>query len=415
MRTKKRSRGAQSIVRGKKILLGVTGGIAAYKSCYLVRELVRMDASVKVIMTDSAAKFVAPLTFSTLSKNPVATDLWSSNQSTSSEIGTRHIDLANWADIMVVAPASAQTLAKIASGISDNLLTIAALACTRPILLAPTMDADMYLNDVTQENISRLKERGFFVVPPEKGEHASGLEGPGRLPEVDVIVESIERVMRNAHQDLKGRRFLVTAGPTYEAIDPVRFIGNRSSGKMGFAIANAAARRGATVTLITGPVSLETPKNVRRVDVESAAEMYRAVITHAKKANAVVMAAAVADYKPENPALRKIKKQSDGKSPELRLVTTPDILEILGRSKKGRILVGFALETDNEVANAREKLRKKNLDIVVLNSLKQNRKVFGSDMNRVTFIERSGKTESLPPMPKFEVANSVLDRIKELF
>jgi len=414
MRKKKRNSVARHVVRGRKILLGVTGGIAAYKACYLVRELVRAGASVKVIMTDSATRFVTPLTFSTLSNNPVATDLWASNQATGSDIGTRHIDLANWADLMAVAPASAQTLAKIASGISDNLLTIAALACTRPIVLAPTMDADMYLNDITQENISRLKERGFFVVPPGKGEHASGLEGPGRLPEVEVIVQAIEGVLRNTHRDLKGKRIVVTAGPTYEAIDPVRFIGNRSSGKMGFAIANAAALRGASVTLVTGPVSLETPKNVRRIDVESANEMYRAVIPRAKKADAVVMAAAVADYKPEKTARRKIKKEKGGRTPELRLITTPDILETLGKAKNGRILVGFALETDNELSNAREKLRRKNLDVVVLNSLKENRKVFGSDMNHVTVIDRSGKAEALNTMPKFDVANAILDRMKEM-
>ncbi len=402
------------MLRGKHIVLGVTGGIAAYKACYLLRELVHAGAEVKVIMTDAATKFVAPLTFSTLSNNPVATDLWASNQSTSSEIGTRHIDFANWADMLLIAPASAQTIAKLANGLSDNLLTITALACTRPILLAPTMDADMYLSSVTQENIARLKERGYFIIPTEKGEHASGLQGPGRLPEIAAIIDFVERIARKSHHDFRKKRILVTAGPTYEAIDPVRFISNRSSGKMGFAIANAAALRGATVTLVTGPVSLETPKNVARIDVESAQEMFKAVNDHGKKADAIIMAAAVADYAPENPARQKIKKRAGSGTPNLRLITTPDILETLGKRKNGKLLVGFALETDNGLANAREKLKRKNLDLIVLNTLKQRKSVFGSDSNVVTIIDRKGKAEQFPEMPKFDVANTILDRIKDL-
>ena len=402
------------MLRGKHILLGVTGGIAAYKSCYLVRELVKAGAEVKVIMTDAATKFVAPLTFSTLSKNPVAVDLWSSDQSTTSTIGTRHIDLANWADLMVIAPTSAHTIAKVTNGMADNLLTIATLACTHPVVLVPTMDADMFLSDITQKNMARLKERGFFVVPSAQGEHASGLKGPGRLPEIEDIVAFVKGVLEKSYQDLRKKKVVVTAGPTYEAIDPVRFIGNRSSGKMGFALANAAALRGATVTLIAGPVALDTPKSIKRMNVESALQMYNAVVAEAKKADIVIMAAAVADYMPEQAARRKIKKEADGKAPDLKLITTPDILEFLGTKKSGRVLVGFALETEDGLKNANAKLRKKNLDLIVLNSLDSEKSVFGADTNQVTLIDRSGEVKKLPEMYKFDVANEILNRIKDL-
>ena len=401
------------MVRGKHILVGVTGGIAAYKSCYLVRELVKAGADVKVIMTDAATKFVTPLTFSTLSKNPVAVDLWSTDQSTNSAVGTRHIDLANWADLMVIAPASAHTIAKITNGMADNLLTIATLACTRPVVLVPTMDADMFLSEITQKNIAHLRERGFFAVPTEQGEHASGLQGPGRLPEIDRIVAFVNGVFDKSFQDLRKKRIVVTAGPTYEAIDPVRFIGNRSSGKMGFAIASAAALRGASVTLITGPVVLDTPKNVKRVNVESALEMHKAVVDHARKTDAVVMAAAVADYMPEHAAQRKLKK-SGGMAPDLKLITTPDILESLGKKKGKVLLVGFALETEDGLRNAREKLTKKNLDLIVLNSLEKKKSVFGADTNEVTIIDRKGALEKLPELTKFDIANAILDRMKNL-
>lgn len=402
------------MLRGKHILVGITGGIAAYKVCYLVRELVKGGADVKVAMTEAATKFVTPLTFSALSGHDVVSDLWTSNQSTTSEIGTRHIDLANWCDLFVIAPASANTIAKIAWGQSDNLLTVLALATTRPLVLAPAMDADMFINPVTQKNLATLKERGCFVIPSAEGEHASGLKGPGRFPDIDPIVRFIEDVLNKVTQDLKGKKILVTAGPTYEAIDPVRFVGNRSSGKMGFAIANAAALRGATVTLVAGPVHLETPRNVKRVDVESAKHMHDAVMEHAKKANAVIMAAAVADYTPVSPAKQKIKKQSKQETLELSLAPTPDILASLGEKKKGTTLVGFALETENGLANAKEKLKKKNLDLIVLNSLADEGAGFESDTNIVTIIDTKGKSEKLPKLPKFDVANEILDRVKKL-
>ena len=402
------------MLRGKHILVGVTGGIAAYKVCYLVRELKKAGADVKVVMTEAATKFVAPLTFSALSGHEVASNLWTRNQSTSSAVGTQHIDLATWADVFVIAPASANTIAKLTYGLSDNLLTIIALASTGPIVLAPTMDADMYINPVTQQNVARLKERGYFVVPPEEGEHASGLKGPGRLPAVELILEEIDRVLEKSHQDLKGNKILVTAGPTHEVIDPVRFISNRSSGKMGFALANAAALRGATVTLVTGPVHLETPRSVTRIDVESADNMQREVLKRARKADAVIMAAAVADYTPQAPARNKIKKESEARSLTLALKETPDILESLGQRKsKGQVLVGFALETGDELRGAREKLKSKNLDFIVLNSLADKGAGFGTDTNVVTIIDKKGKAEKLPLMSKFDVANEILSRLKK--
>ncbi len=402
------------MLRGKHILLGVTGGIAAYKSCYLVRELGRTGAEVKVVMTDAATKFITPLTFSALSGHDVELDLWSTNQSTNTNIGTRHINLANWADLFVVAPASATTIAKLTHGLADNLLTIVALATKNPIALAPTMDADMYVNPITLQNLTLLRERGFFVIPPEEGEHASGLKGPGRLPEVEQIIRFLDGILEHHHLDLKKKKILVTAGPTHEAIDPVRYIGNRSSGKMGFALANAAALRGADVTLVTGPVHLETPRSVKRVDVESAQEMYNEVLRHAKSADAVIMAAAVADFTPEKKAQQKIKKKNGAEGVELRLTHTKDILQSLGVGKKGAVLVGFALETNDELKNAKEKLMKKNLDLIVLNSLKDKGAGFGSDTNVVTIIEKSGKTEKLGKLLKFDVANAVLDRVKKL-
>lgn len=399
-------------LRKKHILLGITGGIAAYKSAYLVRELVKAGAEVRVVMTDAATKFVQPLTFSTLSNNPVAVDLWDENQTTRDVIGTKHVHLANWADAMLVAPASANTIAKFVEGAADNLLTVLALACTKPILLSPTMDADMMRNETTRANIAKLRERGFHIIPSEEGEHASGLKGPGRLPEVEVILGYVERTLANAQQDLKKKTILVTAGPTYEAIDPVRYIGNRSSGKMGYAIANAAVQRGAAVILISGPTHLETPRHVQRVNVESAEDMHVAVLTHVKRADAIVMSAAVADFTPQQAATRKIKKDRRGDVPEIKFKRTPDILESVAKLKTVR--VGFALETDNEFANAKQKLRQKNLDLIVLNSMREHKKVFGSDENIVTLIGKKGKPQKLPRMSKFDVAEKILDRVREL-
>jgi phosphopantothenoylcysteine decarboxylase/phosphopantothenate--cysteine ligase len=401
-------------MRGKHVLVGVTGGIAAYKVGYLIRELIKSGADLKVMMTEAGTRFATPLTFSVLSKNPVFTDLWSSNQSSESNISTQHIDLANWADVLVIAPASANTIAKLTYGISDNLLTVVSLATARPIVLAPTMDTEMYLNAITQKNLTILKERGYFIIPPAEGELASGLSGPGRLPEIKILIETIEKVLGHSTQDLKKKRILITAGPTFEAIDPVRFVGNRSSGKMGFAIASAAAQRGAEVTLITGPVVRETPRNVKRIDVESAQEMLTAVLAHTKKTDAVIMSAAVADFTPIHPAKHKIKKQSGSETLELTLKATPDILAILGKRKRKMMLVGFALETKDGLTGAKDKLRKKNLDLIVLNSFSEQNRVFGSDVNTVTMIDHLGNVQRLPKLSKFDVANKILDKIKTL-
>jgi phosphopantothenoylcysteine decarboxylase/phosphopantothenate--cysteine ligase len=402
------------MLKGKNIVLGVTGGIAAYKSCYLVRELKKAGAAVKVVMTDAATKFVSPLTFSTLSENEVAVDLWNRDQSTSSEIGTRHIDLAQWANLLLIAPASAHTAAKLTYGLADNLLTVIALAARCPLVLAPTMDADMFLNDTTQRNLAVLRERGVFVIPPAEGEHASGLVGPGRLPEIEVIVRFVDDVLERTYEDFRSVSVLVTAGPTFEPIDPVRYIGNRSSGKMGFSLARAAAQRGATVTLVTGPVHLETPRHVRRVNVETAQQMHNAVVKEAPSVDVVVMAAAVADYAPAEPALAKIKKEA-GKLEAIRLTNTIDILKSLGeKKKKGTTLVGFALETENELDNARSKLQVKNADMIVLNSLNDEGAGFESETNVVTILTRDGKKERLPRQPKLDVANAILDRVRAM-
>jgi len=399
-------------MRGKKILLGISGGIAAYKSAYLARELVRAGAEVRVIMTEAATEFVAPLTFSALTRFPVGVDLWTKDQSTDSTVGTRHIHLATWCDLMIIAPASANTLAKLANGLSDNLLTVLALACRRPLVLAPTMDADMFLNEVTQRHLGILRQRGHVIIPPAIGEHASGLTGPGRLPEVEVLMDHVRKVLDGSIEDLRKVRVLITAGPTFEPIDPVRFIGNRSSGKMGFAIAAAAARRGADVTLIAGPVHLETPRTVARVDVETTEEMRSAVRTAAKKQDVIIMAAAVADYAPARPADRKLKKLGRADLHAIQLVTTPDILAETGKTRrKGTILVGFALETEDALAHGREKLANKNLDLIVVNAYTPENRVFGSDRNTVTFVDKTGRAEELPSMEKIDVAHRLLDRI----
>jgi phosphopantothenoylcysteine decarboxylase/phosphopantothenate--cysteine ligase len=316
---------------------------------------------------------------------------------------------------MLIAPATANMIAKVARGIADDVVSSTVLALRCPLLVAPAMDMDMYLNEATQENLTLLREHGCHVLLPVEGELASGLVGPGRLPEPDAIVAFVESIVKKIPRDLQGRKILVTAGPTHEPIDPVRFIGNRSSGKMGFAIANAAAQRGASVTLISGPVALGTPKNVSRIDVETAEQMREAVMIQAKKCDAVIMSAAVADYTPKKPAANKIKKDESPRSGlTLELKPTSDILRDLGSKKNGAILVGFALETQNELANAKEKLRKKNLDLIVLNSTRDEGSAFGAETNVVTLIGKNGKVEKLSKMPKFDVATEILNRLVKL-
>jgi phosphopantothenoylcysteine decarboxylase/phosphopantothenate--cysteine ligase len=403
------------MVKGKKILIGVTGGIAAYKMCFVVRELRKAGTEVRVVMTESAKEFVSPLTFSTLSGNEVIVGAFPESNAAVVRGSTWHIELSLWADLMLVAPATANTIAKIAHGFADNAVTTLVLSLRCPLAVAPAMDADMWANAATQENVERLKELGCFVLPPDEGELASGLVGPGRLPEVETIVKFVEEILKNTHRNLQGKKILVTAGPTQEPIDAVRFISNRSSGKMGFAIANVAALRGADVTLVSGPVSLQTPRNVTRVDVETAGEMLKAVQHHFSRQDAVIMAAAVADFAPRQPLKQKMKKENmQERGLTLALERTEDILESLGGKKNGKILVGFALETHDDVQNAREKLKRKHLDLVVLNNPLVEGAGFEADTNVVSIIDKSGSIKKLPKLSKFDVANAILDRVAEI-
>lgn len=394
----------------KNIALGITGGISVYKMCTVVRLLKKAGANVRVMMSQSATEFVTPLTFSTLSQEEVIVSLWPENKRSSTNLGVKHIDIGLWADVMLVAPATANTIAHIAHGYAEDVISSTILALRCPLAIAPAMDLDMWENQATQENLSILRSRGYFILPPESGELASGLVGVGRLAEPETIVDFINGIIEKTPRDLKKKKILVTAGPTHEPIDPVRFIGNRSSGKMGFALANAAALRGAEVTLISGPVSLSTPKNVKRIDIETAEQMYNAVLAHAKKNDVVIMSAAVADYAPATSSKEKIKKETAAMNIALR--STPDILRTLGEKKsKKQILVGFALETENELTNAQQKLQKKNLDLIVLNSTKDKGATFGTDTNIVTLIDKQGSVKKLPKMSKFDVAVEILNTV----
>jgi len=402
------------MVKGKHILLGVTGGIAAYKAAPLIREFVKAGAEVQVIMTRSATQFITPLTLSTLSKRAVIIEMFPPSPDQPAEQWTKHIELGLWADVMMIAPASANTIAKLACGLADNFLTTLALALRCPLMLAPSMDVDMYLNEVTQRNLEILKETGCHIVDPESGELASGLEGPGRLPEAPALLAAVEVVLARLHQDLRGKRVLVTAGPTQEPIDPVRYVGNRSSGKMGFAIANAAAQRGAEVTLISGPVSLRTPRNTRRIDVRTAAEMEVEVLKAFGTADLLVMAAAVADFAPVKPSQSKIKRDASDTDLTISLQRNPDILKEASAQRSHQVVVGFALETENGIANAKRKLAAKKLDAIVLNNPLDDGAGFGSDTNIVSVITADGSVDRLPKMSKFDVANELLDRVKPL-
>ncbi|MGA9117200.1 MAG: bifunctional phosphopantothenoylcysteine decarboxylase/phosphopantothenate--cysteine ligase CoaBC [Bacteroidota bacterium] len=396
------------MLHGKHILLGVTGGIAAYKTAWLVRELVGRGAEVQPVMTRNAAQFVTPLTLSTLARRETLLEMFPS----SSGSWTRHIELGLWADLMLIAPATANTLARIAHGIADDLLSTLVLALRCPLALAPSMDADMYRNAATQQNIADLRESGCFVLDPEEGELASGLSGPGRLPQVERLVEFCSAILAGAHRDLAGRRVLVSAGPTREPIDPVRFIGNRSSGRMGFCVAAAASHRGAEVTLVSGPVSLRTPRGVRRVDVQTAAEMQAALEAEFPQTDLLVMAAAVADFGPASPASSKIKREVG--IPVLTLRENPDILRELGARKTRQVMVGFALETENGLENARRKLAAKGADLMVLNNPLEEGAGFDISTNVITIIPASGPEERLGRMSKYDAAQRILDRAAPL-
>ncbi len=397
------------MLKGKKILLGVTGGIAAYKSVYLLRELKKQGAEVKVVMTPMAKEFVGKLTFATLSGYPVEEEFF--DRQTGQWFS--HVELGLWADVFLIAPATANTIAKMAHGLADNLLLTTYLSARCPVIIAPAMDVDMYNHAATQQNLSVLKQRGNIVLEPNEGELASGLVGRGRMQEPEQIVEFLERFFAKS-QSLKGLKALVTAGPTYELIDPVRFIGNFSSGKMGYAIAEELAMRGAKVFLISGPTHLSIAHpNIELIKVVSAREMHRKALDIFPSVKIAVLAAAVADYRPAEVASQKIKKSGD--ELVIRLVKNPDIARDLGKLKStGQILVGFALETDNELQNAVEKLKSKNFDFIVLNSLKDEGAGFGTDTNKVKFIFSNGQIKDFPLKTKKYVAKDIIDQIQDL-
>jgi phosphopantothenoylcysteine decarboxylase/phosphopantothenate--cysteine ligase len=393
--------------QGKKILMGVTGCIAAYKSAFLIRDLVKRGASVKVIMTPAATEFITPLTLSSLSRNEVVVNIFPKSKNESTSLNTWHIDYALWADLMIIAPATVNTVAKIAKGYADNALTtlVAALRC--PLIIAPAADVDMYDNKINQMNLQTLREVGHFIVDAEEGELASGLKGMGRLAENYKIIDAAELVLSGYKKDLTGKKVLVTAGPTYEDIDPVRFISNRSSGKMGFEIAKAAYLRGAEVTLVSGPTKETAYPEINCLKVRSAKEMRSEVEKNLKNCDILIMAAAVADYRPEKTATKKIKKEEKLNSIKVR--ETDDILSLL--RKEGKVVVGFALETDNELKNAKKKLGTKKLDMIVLNSLKDKNSGFEFGTNKITILHKKGGKLNFPLKSKFQSANDILTQI----
>ncbi|MBQ5690539.1 MAG: bifunctional phosphopantothenoylcysteine decarboxylase/phosphopantothenate--cysteine ligase CoaBC, partial [Alistipes sp.] len=391
---------------GKHILLGITGSIAAYKAAMLCRLLRVAGAEVKVVMTPTAKEFITPVTMATLSKNPIAVEFYNPENGD----WHSHIAMGEWADCYLIAPATANTLAKMAYGIADNLLLTTYLSARCQTVVAPAMDCDMFGHIATQENLAKLRERGVVILESPEGELASGLTGKGRMMEPEQIVEAIDRLL-SMEQTLAGKRVMVTAGATIEAIDPVRYISNHSTGKMGYAIADALAKRGAEVVLVSGKSALATPQGVRRVDVGSAEEMYEASVKEFESVDCAVMCAAVADYTPVEVSASKIKKSDESFTIELR--KTKDIARELGKVKGSRKIVGFALETDNEQLNAEKKLEEKNLDMIVLNSLRDEGAGFGHDTNKVTFIDATQR-EELPLLAKSEVAERIADRIEKL-
>lgn len=396
-----------SVFAGKNIVVGVTGSIAAFKVATWVSDLAKEEALVHVVMSRAAEKFIAPLTFGALSANPVHTEMFSADQHHS----MAHIDLGSEADIVLIAPASANTIAKLAGGFADNLLTTTVLATNAPVLVYPAMNSKMFSNRATQRNIRKLKEMGFTVVDPASGMMACKETGQGRLPEWPVAKEHIAKAL--SKQDLKGQRFLVTAGPTRESIDPARYLSNRSSGKMGYALARCAWRRGAHVTLVSGPTSLSVPTGVEYVQVHSALEMYDAVLSHAEVSQVVIKAAAVADYRPETQSRQKVKK--DKIELTLALTQNPDILFELGKiKKKGQLLVGFAAESENLQEEGRKKLTKKNLDLIAINDISKSNSGFETDTNRVLLLDAGGENQ-LPLTSKDATANLIVDKIVSLF
>lgn len=400
------------MLKGKKIVLGITGSIAAYKSCLIIRELIKAGAEVQVVITPAGKEFITPITLSALTQKPVISDFFSQRDGT----WHSHVALGLWADAMLIAPCTASTLGKMANGIADNMLITTYLSMKAPVFIAPAMDLDMYQHPTTQQNMERLKSFGNHLIEPASGFLASGLEGKGRMEEPERIVDFVDNVLSRKEEErceMSGKRILITAGPTYEKIDPVRFIGNYSSGKMGFALAEECADRGAEVTLIAGPVALRTTHpNIRRIDVESCEDMYQAATQAFPQQDAAILCAAVADFRPEHATDQKIKRGKDDLV--IRLKPTYDIAAELGHMKsEHQVLVGFALETNNEEANAQRKLEKKNLDFIVLNSLQNKGTCFQSDENQISIISRDGQ-QDYERKPKQDVASDIVDKLATL-
>lgn len=393
--------------------MGVCGGIAAYKVCGLVRELKKLNSEVRVIMTPASTQFVSPLTFSTLSENEVLVNMFPADTSANTNYSVSHIKLALWADLILVAPATANTIAKITHGFADNLLTSLILATRCPVALCPSMDVDMYENPATQNNLNILRDRGFFIIEPDAGFLASGLTGKGRLPETETIVKNISEILIDKKKDLTGKNVLITAGPTREFIDPVRYISNRSSGKMGYDLAKAFKERGALVTLVSGPVNIRPQKEIKLIPVNTSAEMFEAVKTNYRQKDIIVMAAAVSDFTIRNYSSIKIKKSEAGLNLELK--ETDDILAWLGNNKdKGSLLIGFALETNNEIENAKTKLKSKHADMIVLNNPLVEGAGFETDTNIITIIDKKGIIANHPKMSKYETAHKIIDHALSL-
>ena len=399
------------MLAGKKIVLGITGSIAAYKACLIIRGLVKAGAEVQVVITPAGKEFVTPITLSTLTRKPVVSEFFSGRDGT----WNSHVDLGLWADAMLIAPCTASTLGKMANGIADNMLVTTYLSMKAPVFVAPAMDLDMYKHPSTQKNLETIKGYGNIIIEPGSGFLASGLEGKGRMEEPENIVKALDEYFESTEdQSLVGKKILITAGPTYEKIDPVRFIGNYSSGKMGFALAEECARRGAEVTLIAGPVSLTTSTcGINRIDVESCQEMYDAATEYFSNADAAILCAAVADFRPATIADKKIKREHDALT--ITLQPTHDIAAQLGKMKRdGQRIVAFALETNNEEQNAEKKLHKKNADFIVLNSTRNPGTTFQSDDNQITIISDK-EQRSFPKKPKTEVAKDIVDELEKLF
>ena len=402
------------MLKGKKIVLGITGSIAAYKACLIIRGLIKAGAEVQVVITPAGKEFITPITLSALTHKPVISEFFAQRDGT----WNSHVDLGLWADAMLIAPCTASTLGKMANGIADNMLITTYLSMKAPVFIAPAMDLDMYQHPTTQQNMERLKSFGNYIIEPASGFLASGLEGKGRMEEPEKIVDFLIKKFKNVKikgGSLEGKRVLITAGPTYEKIDPVRFIGNYSSGKMGFALAEECARRGAEVTVIAGPVNSQiscqlSTVNCHLIHVESCDEMYRAATEAFPQMDAAILCAAVADYRPEHVAEQKIKREGDDLI--LRLVPNPDIAAALGQMKReGQVLVGFALETNDEEVNAKKKLEKKNLDFIVLNSLQNKGTCFQSDENQISIISKEGKHD-YEKKAKQAVASDIVDEIE---